>query len=55
MILSVVVQVKQQFGDNPDVYNKFLDIMKASNFRAARLAMCRPLWCGWMLPEMAWC
>jgi hypothetical protein len=20
--------VKQQFGDNPDVYNKFLDIMK---------------------------
>ena len=21
-------QVKQQFGDNPEIYNKFLDIMK---------------------------
>ena len=26
--LEYLNQVKQQFGDNPEIYNKFLDIMK---------------------------
>ena len=38
--LSYLDNVKQQFSDQPDVYNKFLDIMK--EFKSSLCVLCTP-------------